>query len=327
MGVYHLMGLGRSPGTVTGPLSYLTHRYQRWNEDDKQFFARSGEREQRARGEKVGDVQALVLFTTCEMVTGEVLAYQYIDNPPRRITRGPEQESGSMKDVLRRLLKREWPGIAGGRTDGSIFWCEIDRRDIRNVYDRVVQVVAALAGVGGQGKEMWINLTGGNNVTNFALELAANLSGEVARLYYVQAENRAAERCVRFTAENGYWVELPVIPLALGRLTLAILKMLATGREPMSAADLYSRICNQCWSLRGGLDSQEALAEEYLKAMWKQGLIAETQGGYIIGPQWELVRPYQERLEEARQMSSTIEHLARRKSWIEKETINLEVPL
>ena len=322
MGVYHLMGLGRSPGTVTGPLSYLTHRYQRWNADDEQFFAHSGERNHRARGEKVGDVQALVLYTTREVLTGEMLAYGYTDNPPGRITQEPQQEGGPMRDVPRRLLKREWPGIAGGRTDGSVFWCEIDRRDIRNVYDRVVQVMTALAEVGGQGKEMWINLTGGNNVINFALELTANLSGEVARLYYVQAENQAAERCVRFTAQNGYWVELPVMPLALGRLTLAILEMLA--QEPMSAAELYSWTCNRYWDLMRGLDSRAVLVEEYLKPMWKQGLISETEEGYITGPQWELIRPYQERLEEARRMPLTIEQLARQESWIERETIHLE---
>ncbi len=47
MGVYHLMGLGRSPGTVIGPLTYLAHRYQRWNADDQRFFARPGEVRQR----------------------------------------------------------------------------------------------------------------------------------------------------------------------------------------------------------------------------------------------------------------------------------------
>lgn len=26
-----LMGLGRSAGAITGPISYLAHRYQRWN--------------------------------------------------------------------------------------------------------------------------------------------------------------------------------------------------------------------------------------------------------------------------------------------------------
>ncbi len=52
MGVYHLMGLGRSPGTVIGPLTYLAHRYGRWNADDRRFFARSGEVRQRQAGQK-----------------------------------------------------------------------------------------------------------------------------------------------------------------------------------------------------------------------------------------------------------------------------------
>ncbi|HEY65183.1 MAG TPA: hypothetical protein G4O02_11495 [Caldilineae bacterium] len=75
MGTYHLMGLGRSAGAITGPISYLAHRYQRWNDDDQRFFAFSGEVQQREAGEKVGDVQALVLFTTREVLSGEILAY------------------------------------------------------------------------------------------------------------------------------------------------------------------------------------------------------------------------------------------------------------
>jgi len=56
MGTHHLMGLGRSPGTVIGPLTCLAHRYNRWNADDRRFFARSGEVRQRQAGEKVGAV-------------------------------------------------------------------------------------------------------------------------------------------------------------------------------------------------------------------------------------------------------------------------------
>jgi hypothetical protein len=57
--------------------------------------------------------------------------------------------------------------------------------------------------------------------------------------------------------------------------------------------------------------------------MWKQGLIVETEGSYAVGLQWLLIRPYQERLEEARQASATIEELAQKKSWIEREKIAL----
>jgi len=317
MGVYHLMGLGRSVGTVIGLLTYLAHRYNRWNDEDQRFFARSGEVRQRQAGQKVGDVQALVLFTTPEVLSGQVLAFDYVDNPPGKITTGPQKSGGPMKQVLRDLLCREWPAISGGRKKGTIFWCEVDRRNIRVTYERVVRVVAALAGVGSQGKEMWVNLTGGNNVINFALELAAMLSGAVARLYYVQAENEAAEKCVRYTAENGYWVDLPVMPLALGRVFRAILGLLEQGK-PRSTKALYSQLFETDWNLVKDI-SPEVFREIYLTPLWKQGLIAEAEGGYVVGPQWELIRPYQEILQEAQDAGLTIEALAQQEPWLEEE--------
>ncbi len=323
MGVYHLMGLGRSPGAITGPISYLAHHYQRWNEEDQAFFARSGEVRQRETGEKVGDIQAIVLFSTREVLSGTVPAFDYVDNPPGRVAKGPRVSGGPMKEVLRRLLRREWPTISGGRPYGTIFWCEVDRRDIRTTYERVIRVVAALARVGGQGHEMWVNLTGGNNVINFALELAATLSGAVARLYYVQAENPDAEKCVRFTAEDGYWVELPVMPLVLSPLTRAIIDLLAK-KGPLPMADLYSILRNEYWNLSHGLTSKEVLREAYLSPMWKQGLIAEAPEGYGIGPQWELVQPYQELWEEALERKETIERLAQTEPWLERETLTWE---
>jgi len=54
-----------------GPITYLAHRYRRRNADDRRFFARSGEAKQREAGEKVGDIQALILFTTKEVSGNE----------------------------------------------------------------------------------------------------------------------------------------------------------------------------------------------------------------------------------------------------------------
>jgi hypothetical protein len=317
MGVYHLMGLGRSPGAITGPISYLAYRYQRWNEKDKKFFSRSGEMAQRQSGEKVGDIQALILFTTPEVLTGEVPTYDYVDNRPGQIS-GPQRKGGPMREILRKLLLQEWQRISGGQS-GVIFWCKVDRRDIRTTYERVIQIVAALAGVGGQGKEMWVNLTGGNNVINFALELASTLSGDVARLYYVQAENSQAEKCVRFTAKDGYWVELPVMPLALGRLSRVIMNLLSQ-RGTLPLQKLYSILRNEYWDLSQGIDSIDILREEYLKPLWKQGLIKETEREiYTIGSQWELIRPYEETLNRARRAGLKIEQLAEKEDWIERE--------
>lgn len=323
MGVYHLMGLGRSVGVVTGPLTYLAHRYQRWNADDRHFFARSGEMTQRQHGEKVGDVQGLVLFTSREVLEGKTHAFGFVDNPPGRVAKGPGQKGGPIKDVLCKLLRCEWPAISGGRRAGTIFWCEVDRRDIHRTYERVAQVVAALAGVGGQGKEVWANLTGGNNVINIALELTAMLSGDVARLYYVQAENPDAEKCVRYTAENGYWVELPVMPLTLGSLSQIIIQLLAE-KGPMELGYLYSILRNDYWDLTRGVESEGILRDQYLAPLWRQGLVAETANGYIVGSQWELIRPYQESLQLARQAGLSIERLAQQEAWITRYEVVLK---
>jgi len=322
MGVYHLMGLGRSPGVVIGPITYLGHRYQRWNEDDKKFFARSGEAKQREEGKKVGDIQALVLFTTKEVLNGRILSFGYVMNPAGRISKTPLREGGPMKDILKELLKEEWPKISGERRkSGTIFWCEIDRRDIKVTYERVVQVIAALSGVGKRGKEIWVNLTGGNNVVNSALQIASSLSGSVARMYYVQAENEDAEKCIRYTAENGYWVELPVLPLIIDPVGYSVIEMLQ--EKPMSLEQLYGNLKSLYWKELNdkGIDDENKFHQICLFPLWKAGLIAETPKEYTIGPQWEVIQPYRESLEKAKERKLTIEQLARQEDWIEMEEL------
>lgn len=327
MGVYHLMGLGRSPGTVTGPLSYLAHRYQRWNDEDVSFFSRSGEWRQRGRGDKVGDVQAIVLFTTPEVIHGKdqsgrtFQTFGYVKNQMGN-SLGQECSPAEMRIALDDLLPDVWKPIAGGRRTASLFWCEIDRRDILNLYRRVVQVTEALRNVGGQGKEIWANLTGGNNVTNSALELAAYLSADISRVYYVQAYDPQAEKCVYYTAEKGYWVDLPLMPLAMGRLRETMIALIRTGSS-MPSAEIYSRLKGEYYDLSRGLVNETVLLDGHLAPMQRQGLIRDTGNGYVIGPQWELIQPYLNILEDARQSNQTIEQLAASEHWITHQELNL----
>jgi hypothetical protein len=93
------MGLGRSPGAITGALSYLAYRYERWNDSDCRFFERSGEAEQREAGERVENVQSLVLFTTAEVVNGGIKTLSYIDNQIGQ-TIGTNQAEAPMKEVV-----------------------------------------------------------------------------------------------------------------------------------------------------------------------------------------------------------------------------------
>ncbi len=328
MGVYHLMGLGLSPGAVTGPISYLADQYNNWEDQGQDFFSRSGEEEQREKGEQVGDIQAIVLFATKEVIEGtdkKFHADKYIKNRLGHIDT-KEEKSEPMKKVLAPLLQEEWSKISGGRTNGCIFWCEVERRNFEETFNRMAQVVASLAkGTGEQGKEIWMNLTGGNNVMNFALELAANLSGEVGRLYYVQAANENAEKCVRYTNKESYWVELPAMPLAMSDLTRAALDILSQ-QESLSSQDIHSRLCshNEYFYLCQNISAPD-FKDKYLKSLWKQSLISVKNEICSVGSQWKLIRQYEQIMNEALNKADrerlTIEKLVNCEDWITKQEI------
>jgi len=115
------------------------------------------------------------------------------------------------------------------------------------------------------------------------------------------------------------------MPLALSPLKRAIIDLL-TERGPLTLDDLWSflRVHYWSWDLNAEVTSKEVLRKGYLIPMWKQGLIAEESEGYVIGPQWELIHPYQKLWEEALKRKKTIEQLAKTEPWLECETIKWE---
>jgi|JI8StandDraft_1071087.scaffolds.fasta_scaffold45450_3 CRISPR-associated protein NE0113 (Cas_NE0113) len=336
MGVYHLMGLGLSPGAVTGPISYLAEIYNNWEDEGQYFFSRSGEEEQRKKGDKVGDIQAIILFATREVIDGRdrnFYAEKYVKNRLGQIDTKLEKPE-PMKKLLESLLKEEWSKISGRKT-GCIFWCEVERRGSKEIlkeqtFKRVAQVVASLAkGTGAQGKEIWMNLTGGNNVINFALQLAASLSGgEVGRLYYVQAANEMAEKCVCYTNKETYWVELPVMPLVMSDLNHEILNFLA-GEEAIKDEELYNRLKNQHWHLVQYFQSPQEFKEKCLRSMKKIGFISveKDTGTCRVGSQWELIQQYekimQDALDKAKREGLNIEKLEEKEDWLTMQEIKL----
>jgi|GEM_PF-800765 len=354
MGVYHLMGLGLSPGAVTGPISYLAELYQNWETEGKDFFARSGEAEQRQDGKQVGSIQLLVIFTTKEVIDGQEKCEHYIKNPYGQVSGNPEKHTGNMKQVLEPLLKEEWSKfidkeeekesskVKPQKKTGTIYWVEVDRRDIKTTYERIAKVVASLAeGSGGQGKELWMNLTGGNNVINFALQMAASLSGEVARLYYVQAVNDKAEKCVRYTNKDSYWVEVPMIPLVMNDLNKRILNVVEELQKigTPCCQDIYGML-KQEYPYSCLLDNVEFadFVDKYMHPLWKAGLIATEENCNEqyqndknrlcrIGKEWDKIQQYdaimKTALTEVEEQRLTIEKLAEQQTWITKQEIQL----
>lgn len=320
MGVYHLMGLGRSPGAITGPVSYLAHRYVRYNPDDQVFFSGSGEKIQRQAGQRVGNIQAVVFFTTQEVYDGDVKAFRYIVNPPGSVPKNPaEQEGKAMRELLPGLLSKEWELMAKQHARDNakaghqhspelpVYWCIVNRRNVQQTFERVAQITVAL-----REKELWANLTGGANVLNFALEMASILTGDIARLYYVLAQDDVAEKCIRYTNEADYWIEMPAMPLNISRVVRAVIRLLENHGGPINVRDLYARLLSDenAWSLVQGV-SPDSFQSDYLRPMWKQGLISEQGAGYVLGQRWRVLEPYDRTLAAAREAGKTITDLVK----------------
>lgn len=239
------MSLGRSPGVVTAAVSYLANRYERWNDTDQDLFATSGEYTQQG---KRGDIEALVLFATHEVIEGqpEGRSTDYIDNRAGE-TKGERKQGESVPGVIRRVLVDDLSRVAGGRPQILLYRYEVDRRDLWITFERVAQVLHAVKPPGKVGKEVWINLTGGSNVLNLALQLAAALLGGPARLYYLLSEN---DKCLRHTTRmsdlgterDRFWVEIPLLYLRLDDRTCTLLKVLEEVNEPSRDEDLLSRL-------------------------------------------------------------------------------------
>lgn len=322
MGVYHLMGLGRSLGAVTGPLSYLGFRFERWDEADREFFRASGEVQQRLRGEKVGDVQALILMTTSEIISGQLHCYDFIDNPGGTCPTNMKATGAEpLPQAIKRLLGRIWPRVAPGKRSVKLYWAEVDRTDLLGTFQRSAEVISAAKSAGGLGKELWINLTGGNNVVNLALQFAAGLTGSPSRFYYVQAENPSAEKCIRYTRANGYWVDLPLLPFRVDEAARRLVELLASLGDT-EANSLFTQAKRDLWQHFQDVNSPDQFRRLFLQPLVFQGLL-ELEGDAVrTGPGWPRLEPYYRALDRIGTMPSSFAELTAQ-PWFREEEVGL----
>lgn len=330
MGVYHLMGLGRSPGAVAAAISYLAARYERWDECDARFFATSGEFDQQG---KRGDVQALVLFTTAEVIAGkpEGRCADYIDNPCGQ-SRGKCGHDDPVPRLLKRAMKSDLCRLGGGRADIPLFWCEIDLTDPFLTFARVAEVMHAAKRTGRVGKEIWINLTGGSNVVNLALQLSAALLGHPARIYYLLAGDT---RCLRHTVpaaelgteRDGFWVEIPALYMSLDASAAAILELIEREDRPLPDEELLAKLRNHParWADFAALDLP-ALRRAYLLPMSANQLIARPEKHVVTaGREWATLKRYYQVVAGLREPESTgeagLEQLAASRPWLHADSV------
>ena len=243
MGVYHFMGLGRAVGVVTCAVDYLEKSHDAIEKNCassavRRMFRGSGgiAHEERSKG----SVEAVVLFTSREVIRRELTAYPY---------RGCARP-GAVRNEVARQLATVWRRY-DPQQGRKIYWCELeDIDDFRSTFRRVVQVTYRVSQPGKVGKEIWCNLTGGTNAINLSLMSMAQLTGKVRQHYLLgQGHNKEFQKEVRVPGvidplepnQDGYFNLVPVVKTVVDIDGFYIvLNALADLDEPVKASDLLS---------------------------------------------------------------------------------------
>jgi len=330
------MGLGRSVGTVTVALSYLAARFERDDESDKAFFGSSGEIDQPV-DQKRGDVQALILFTTPEVHHGSRAADPFVLNQPGRIGGQkiagwtvPQALSKLLRDPLLTLTQTSRdPTQLKQRRSVEIYWCEIERNRPTLTFERVARTLAATKAVGGLGKEVWINYTGGTNIINSALQLSVSLLGVSSRLYYILTDHTDHVYHTIPSTQLGrdddtFWVDLPIVYSTFNEHHRRILQVLVElGGEALSLSELYGFALNEySFEQPPGETLKERLAwfrRMYLLPLRAQRLITSDEKAIRLGPGWNRLQRYYEIVPAPDQPVPTLGQLLESETWLFRE--------
>lgn len=223
MGVWHLSGLGVSPGAVTVPLTYiylLLKMASGGNEDARDFLAASGEMGQ----ESTGAPEALILFTSADVVQGKEQAREVRDRwfNTHKQKSAPGTIKGYLSCLLNSLKDESFQRFYGSEWLKYFFVIEVDHQDFEDCFFKVAITVNAL-----RDKEVWVNMVGGTNQINAALLAASGFATTAARYYYLfQTDTRLLHldmdrpdlKIPQLPIPINSWQELPFFTIDMSRL-------------------------------------------------------------------------------------------------------------
>jgi len=221
MGIFHLTGLGKSPGAVTVPLSYvyyfLVEAYRNNNEKAKNFFSGSGELSNNEQWP--GKPEALILFSSKEVLEEKETREQRFNCNLFNISALRIVEC--IKKYIEQLC--EYLKIDNELRIKYIYGVKVDISDFDDCFKKIYITIKALAG-----KEVWVNLVGGANQINIALMLASSITLVPRKLYYVfewdQNNNKPSDYLHPIgnfeDFDNLYknWLDIPLLFLDIDRL-------------------------------------------------------------------------------------------------------------
>ena len=299
MGVYHLSGMGLSPGAVTVPLTYVylfLKAASRDNEEAKNFFATSGEREQ----ENKGAPECLILFTSSEVIAGkEKDNIRIRDEWFGSGQEFPKAMWSYFSNLWEELKDDKFRPFYDGEWIKNIYFVEVSHTNFEDCFKKVGTTLRAL-----REKELWINMIGGTNQINIALLLAGTLYAVSVHYYYIfqrqiqllhpeieKPNMRDPSAFVRIALDK--WHELPVFHLAHGELLNTLIARLKQGE--MNMGELIRML------------EENGFTRQYIPKL--RGQLINVKGERVLRG------PMLERIEKLNELADNVENFSKWKEW------------
>lgn len=238
MGVYHFMGVGQAVGAITCAVDYIEQCLtlsKSGQLTNNPFFKGTGGISHK---DKAGQIEALVFFTSKEVIHKSLKAFKY---------EGCDQPS-FVRDELEKNLLKVWRSI--DKDEGrKVFWVEVEINNFQDCFDKALKVARRFSPEGKQGKEIWLNLTGGSNSINLALMSMARFTGIATKHYLIsQREDYRTEVSVPKSIaispnHDGYFRFIPFLRTAIDSVNFyEILWQLQELNKPIITDELYGFI-------------------------------------------------------------------------------------
>lgn len=317
MGVYHVSGLGLSPGALTVPMTavYLLHAAaETGHEGAEEFFALSGKLD----SDYIPYPQVIIAFTSEEAINGgKELKYK-----SKWFTESSEKTEPISKPIAKYLGKlieylNEKFGIKFKKPE--FYLVSVDYQSFEDAYYKIGVTFNGL-----RDKEVWVNLIGGSNQINISMFLAGAYTAVPTRYYYlfqnditrlepewIEKPNSVAtlHTCADEILSQWYRCSFPPFNLGIGMI-LRELYLLLQKRERVSEEEIVSILEKR------GFDKM------HIRKLIGSGYLMPREKSFVKGPALDHIIGIWTRINQ-----EEVDNFSKWKKWAEEKEILHEVEI
>ncbi|MHA1279629.1 MAG: hypothetical protein ACTSQ8_20695 [Candidatus Helarchaeota archaeon] len=272
------MGLGLSPGVVTCAIEYFDKAVQSHDPELQNFLRGSGGITHDEEGR--GKIQELVIFSSEQV-----------------IREGKKNKLGEpVREEIEKLLNDVWTQRP---KKARVNWVIVDINNYKDCLEKTIKMLYYFVPPGKQGKEIWMNMTGGSNAINLAFVTAARLTGLVSRLYIIsQTTDSVQEKKLPLQMKkicpnkDGYLYTLPNLRTRIDEYLLFVLDYV--DRQPGQKARLEEIYANLQEKFKGVEFDERIFLRQYILRYIGSGYleqIKENPDDIHEQPEWVKLAP------------------------------------